>query len=146
MVLIWRGWGILAPAIGLVSIFVGLAVGTVVPYASGVVLMLGGAAIFLLGHWLNVVRSRGEITKAVGARGEELRQLVQSGRYAMPGAPLPRSYAEAHALAGAEFDAEIPLITKALYNRHTLFWLPMQWFGPAGAAVGVLWLVQEILA
>lgn len=146
MVLIWRGWGILAPAIGVVSIILGLVVGTVVPYARGFVLMLGGTAIFLLGYWLNVVRSRGEITKAVAARGEGLRLFVQSGRYAMPGAPLPRSYGEAHALAAAQLDAEVPLITKALYNRHTLFWLPMQWFGPAGAAVGVLWLVQEILA
>ncbi len=49
-------------------------------------------------------------------------------------------------MAATQLSEEVPLITKALHNRHTLFWLPMQWFGPAGAAVGVLWLVQDILA
>ncbi len=146
MVLIWKGWGILAPAVGAAVALLGVSFAFVSPLMPGIIVILGGGGLFLLGYWLNVLRPPAEVGAAVAARRASLHRLVDAGQYAIPGAPLPRTFDEAHAMAEAQVGAEAPLIAKALTNRHTFFWIPMQWCGPLGSAVGVVWLVQALIS
>jgi hypothetical protein len=144
MVLIWNRWGILAPGIAFLSFLASLPFAS--PVIRCVVFFVGGAATFVLGYWLNLIRPRPAIDGILARRQQELHDIVESGHYAIQGAPLPRSFEEARSMAATQLAAETTLVNKRLLNRNTCFWIPMQWFGPVIAVLGLMVLVQGVPA
>ena len=144
MVIIWNRWGILAPGIAFLCFLAGIPFAS--PLISCVLFVVGGGATFALGYWLNQIRPLPTIAGILARRQQKLHDIVESGHYAIQGAPLPQSFEEARAMAATQFATETALVNKRLLNRNTCFWIPMQWFGPVTAALGLVVLVQGLVA
>ncbi|MGO1591670.1 MAG: hypothetical protein ACTH1Z_07860 [Ancrocorticia sp.] len=121
--IVWRGWGILA------FLMFGLTVGLGALLASmtgtdmdgmtwqGIVAcVIGAAATYYLGNYLNVVRPQ---QKFAEARAEAY-GLVETG---------PDGVARPLALdQQPELSEDERVAFKGWRNRHTLFFIPMQWW------------------
>ncbi|MGA4670140.1 hypothetical protein ACPCG0_10160 [Propionibacteriaceae bacterium Y1923] len=147
--IIWAGWGILGILIpGLaagVMVWLGEALGATndeTGLFAGLGLFAGAVGAFLLGNWLNKTRVPQEAARRLEPRRQQLDQMVAANQFQLaPGAPMPSSYEEARAQSDYLFQAELEAAEKQLRNRHTLFWIPMQW---VSAALGVLGLFIAI--
>lgn len=148
MILIWRGLGFLAALLTLVGAALGVAVATPLgmPLAGvGAGALLGGAGAAALGWWLNVVRPEAEITKARDDLRQDLWGRVRAGQFQMaPGAPAPRDEQDAQHQVESVVTSYEPQFKK-LRNRHTLFWVPMQFASAALAVVGLLIMVLGVV-
>lgn len=124
--IVWRGWGILAffsigPCVGLTEIFARLSgvTMTTLTWQAIPAFFIGGMAIFHLGHYMNVVRPIQIFSQN--------RAMTQG--YIMPsldGSYTPLPLSQQPPLNAAEVH-----LLKRHRNRHTLFWIPMQWWGIA---------------
>lgn len=147
MILIWRGLGFLTVLCSLIGLGLGVMAGTAIGGATlgaGAGLLVGSAGGAVLGWWLNMVRPEAEIAKARDGIRQDLWARVRAGQFQMaPGAPAPQSEAEAHqqveAVAGA-YEPEL----KKLRNRHTVFWIPMQYASAALAALGLVIMIVGV--
>ncbi|MGA4506956.1 hypothetical protein ACQB6R_01315 [Propionibacteriaceae bacterium G1746] len=146
--IIWAGWGMLAvlmPLLG-AGLMVGLASTLQVqdPYFTafvGVGLLLGGVATWFVGKYFNKQRPLTEARTHMAGRRQQVEALVQQGRFQLaPGYPMPSSYQEAQAQAGHLLATEEAQLEQRLRNRHTLFWVPMQYTAFLWLALGVLLL------
>lgn len=146
--IIWRGWGIIGVGFPLIGIIVMMAIygatggdADPLPFV-GIGVALGGIGAFLLGRHLNEVSVDAKAEKYLAPRKAQLDQLVQSGQFQMaPGMPQPSSMAEAQAQAGQLYESEQLQVRAALKNRHTVFWIPAQWFGAIAVGLGLVLLV-----
>ena len=108
MILIWRGWGILAALYALAALFVGTIVQNAVggglraPVAIGICEIVAALAVWLTGVRLNSQPDRQLVDVKTG-------QQVR------------------------------------LQRRHTLFWVPMQYWAPILGVVGVILVVVGIV-
>lgn len=149
MLLIWRGWGIL-PVLYLVAalILTGLLVSLGLPQSSfGIVFfglgLLAAVATWFTGVAINQNRPRRKAAEWAQHRRAQLNELVVSGRFSLgPGQPQPASLEEAQRMSDDLFAAETAELDKAVRNRHTLFWIPMQYVAFVLAAF-VLWCLVE---
>lgn len=139
---IWRGWGILAVLFFLAAgiLGVGLPYGVweeaaprwlLIPIA-----LAAGAGCWFTGVYLNVTRPQRIANETVPAFREQVLRSVQDGTFRLPNQPPPRSYAEAQGQAEAYLHMTIPAMLRGT-NQHTLFWVPMQYWGIVIAVWGV---------
>lgn len=129
MIIIWRGWGIL------VLLFAAVGAGTAGALshgnmvATGTGLAAAGAGTWFLGRWLNVLAPEAAYAAAMEFRAQELRRIVDAGAYCFPGLPAPQSYDEARAQSEEQLALERTQARPAYFNRHTFFFVPMQYLG-----------------
>lgn len=95
-------------------------------------LLVSAGLVFLLGQHLNVTRPTAQFERI---RGRHLGQVSTS--LATDGLPEPLPLAEQPPL-----EPEEEQVLRRMKNRHTLFWIPMQWF----AAVFLLVALGNALA
>lgn len=143
--IIWAGWGILGVLIpGLAAALMaalGAALGATEDEGTifiGLGLFAGAVGAFLLGTWMNKTRVPEAAEKALLPRRQQLDQLVASGQFQLgPGQPVPTSPEEAQAQSDYLFAAELEATQKGMRNRHTLFWMPMQWIAALIGLIGL---------
>lgn len=143
--IIWRGWGILVLVVfgicgGLAG---GLSHGN--PIAVGVGFLAGAAGIWYLGKWFNRTRPTAGYEAAVNARSQELSRMVEVGAYQHPGLPAPQSFEEARALADEQLKYEAESARRGYFNRHSLFFLPMQYWAFVAAFAGVAMIISGLV-
>lgn len=148
--IIWNGWGILGVLVpGLAAGgMAGLASALDMPGATFVAvgLVLGGIGSFFLGKWFNETRAEQQATQWRNARQQELYHLVHNGQFQVAaGYAQPRSMEEANQQAQALLEAEHREVAKRLRNRHTVFWIPMQWVGLVFVVIGLGLAVTSLL-
>lgn len=138
---IWRSWGILGILIPVITggITFNLTQSTTF---FGIGMIVGAVAIFVVGWYLNQVQPVKKMAEWNTQRSAQLEHIVASGQFRLDGQPPPASYAEAEAQAEYLLTEEQKQAHKNLFNRSTLFFIPLQWFSIAIAAIGVLVLVQ----
>lgn len=155
VMIIWRGWGVLGIlpflCFGLgVAIWTGPLGNQSAPWPlSGPLIVLGGLVTYLLGQRLNRTGVSAKAEKMLELRRAELDELVYSDRFQLaPGHPVPSSVAEAESQAEQLYRAEAEQLSAALTNRHTLFFIPVQYIGAiavaGGAALSVIGLLQVL--
>lgn len=109
-------------------------------------LMAGAVATWFAGVHLNRKGPQVKLAQWRGQRRQQLDHLVETGQFSLgPGQPQPRSVEEARAWSQELFAAEERENTRSLEDRHTLFWLPMQYFAFVWGALAVVVLVLAII-
>ncbi|MBZ2196790.1 hypothetical protein KCQ71_11540 [Ruania sp. N2-46] len=106
--------------------------------AIGIGLILGGVACFFAGRWFQDWDAERRTKSYMVARQAEVDATVASGRFQPVPGYQPRDHAEAQQLAGQMLEREQVTVKKQLRNRHTIFFIPMQYFGIVLAAVGLI--------
>lgn len=149
--IIWRGWGGLAFGYAaLAMIFFAGVASTLMPesllsFSMAFGLLLAAVATWFTGRVLNQTSPQREVEIWELERALQLDELVDSGMFSLgPGQPQPQSPQEAREMADALFAQEQEQV-QGLFNRHTLFWIPMQYWAIIWAAVAVFLLVLGIL-
>lgn len=143
--IIWRGWGILG-VVPLMAFGIGVALWndafgfSGAPWLiSGPLAALTGAGVYFLGRQLN---QRGVAAKAdqiMAPRRAERQRLVDTGQFQLaPGYPMPQSYQEAQTQAADLDRHEHVILSQRLRNRHTFFFVPVQYIGLLTAAAGLV--------
>lgn len=146
----WTGWGILSILIpvlgGALMAGVGTGVGMEDPSVLvGLGVSLGGVASYFVGRWFNETRSQRQADTLLEARRMELQHLVSSGQFQFaPGYAQPRSMEEANAQAHVLYETEQAQVRKAYRNRHTAFFVPMQYFAFFPVVLGLVIAVAQL--
>ncbi|WP_148058832.1 hypothetical protein [Bogoriella caseilytica] len=143
--IIWRGWGILG-VLPLMAFGLGVALWTEAfgfsggPWlVSGPLAALAGAGVYLLGRELNVRGVPAKAHQMLAARRAERQHLVASGQFRLsPQHPAPRSLQEAQSQADELHQHEQAYLSQNLRNRHTFFFIPVQYVGLITAGIGVV--------
>ena len=140
--IVWAGWGILAvvPPVALYFLF-GVVAGNNMAFgAIGVI--LGGVIDWFLGIYFNKTRPARDLAAHMEARSAELHAMAEAGTfYRGPGYPMPTSLADAHQQADQLAAEEYHTLKTKVGNRHTVFFIPMQYAGILCAIGGVVLLV-----
>lgn len=147
--IIWRGWGILAIlfiplgafGLGWLISFVGGAGGEMTSWSIGVGLMLAAAGLFALGWWLNTIRAEQQAAQWADTRADQLQAAVEGGYFQPTPGVSPTSLDQARQQAGVMLESERAEVTRRLRNRHSMFWVPMQWWAVPLFVFGVITLV-----
>lgn len=149
--IIWRGWGVLAFVYAAVAmmLFGGLMSKLVseraLPFSIAIGLILAAAATWFTGVALNRTSPQRKIDAWAEQRRAQLDELVATGGFSLgPGQPQPRSEAEARQMADALFQHEREQ-AKGLVNRHSMFWLPLQYWAFVWAALALAVVVLGII-
>ncbi len=145
--IIWRGWGVLAILIAGASIGLGVAMSTVNPALRsifvGLMLIGGGVGTWFLGDWLNVKRPVAEFDGWFANRRNEVAALVRGGAYVnVPDPQRPGQFADPRAVGEYVLQQESAKVRAALTNRHSLFFVPLQYFGFVMGAIGIVVMVS----
>lgn len=112
----------------------------------GVGLIIGGGVAWWVGQHMNVARPKAQIESALAEQAVTYQQLAEAGQFSRgPGYPLPTSLEDAHAQAQAQLMDDRAYLTKALPNRHTVFFIPMQYIALIFVAVGVVVSIGTML-
>lgn len=135
--IIWRGWGILAflVTIPFAAGMAGLGEsmdsgGPLAAVLLGVGFVGAGVANYFLGRYLNVTRPQQQVGRYQDQLRAQLWHRVNNGVFQMaPGAPAPTSQEEAAQQIEQVVAQEAQSLVQAHSNIHTLFFIPMQWFG-----------------
>ena len=135
--IIWRGWGILAflVTIPFAAGMAGLGEsmdsgGPLAAVLLGLGFMAAGVANCFLGRYLNVTRPQQQVERYQDQLRAQLWYRVDNGLFQMaPGAPAPASQAEATEQIEQVVAQETQGLVRAHSNVHTLFFIPIQWFG-----------------
>ena len=128
--IVWTGWGFLAPVIilggmlGIEPVLEHRDVGE--PWPNVVAGILVAVVLWFFGRWLNVGRPRARAARVMPAREAEVGEAVEAGLYA-PGGIRPTSLAEARTLAEQQLADERKQLVDAGYH-HSFFFLPMHWW------------------
>ncbi|WP_161925087.1 transcriptional accessory protein [Actinomyces sp. 432] len=150
--IVWTGGGVLA------LLFWGLGVGAGSAAASalggsdstqtmciGIACLFFGFASYLVGKWFNITRPSRQAEQRLADYQQELLGRVQAGAFqAAPGVPAPRSVEEAQQQVGSLVERERARLQRGLRNRHTMFWIPMQYWGMLQVIGGGVMIVVAI--
>lgn len=141
--IIWAGWGILGVLLALAGALFGSGVAGITglqpTIGMGLGMILGSVATWFVGRWFNVTRAAEQEDKLMQGRKMEIDHLVQSGNFHLgPGYPAPRSYEEARAQADQLLANERAQLAGRAGNKHTIFFIPMQYFAFVTAGIGVI--------
>lgn len=148
--IIWRGWGILGILVpglfGVLLAGMGPSLGVDEAVLGGAGVAIGGIGAFFLGKWFNETNAAQKAAQWREARQQELMHLIHAGQFQVaPGYAQPSNLQEAQAQASAMLQAEHTHVAKQLRNRHTLFWVPMQWIGIVTVGLGLMILVLALI-
>lgn len=141
--IIWRSWGILGFLVpGLLGgLLYGLGNSG---FYFGLGAFAGSVVSFALGWYLNQIAPVNKLAQWESERRAFLTQLVEAGVFRLDEAtPPPSSLQEAHAQADYLFAEEQKVAKKNLFNRSTIFFIPMQWFAIGTAVAGVTAMVTS---
>lgn len=112
----------------------------------GIGLLLGGVGTAFLGQYLNVSRPRDQVRQWSAERSAQWHSIADAGQFHLgPGYAAPRSVAEAHAQADQLVATEEREATARTRNRHTLFFIPIQWVGLLAVVCGLVLAIGGIL-
>lgn len=131
------GLAMLGCALGLFAVFGLGAPESLLAPLMGIGLLLAGVGTYLLGRHLNVTRPKSQIDAALLARQDEITTALREGKFA-PGGILPDSPAEAHQAAAEVLELERLQLSRALNNNHTLYFIPMHYYGFMWVAAGLV--------
>jgi len=113
---------------------------------AGIGLAAGAAGAYLLGVRLNRTKPLARLAAFVEHRTMQLHSCADEGTFHLgPGHQAPTSLQEAHAQADYLVDAEAQDIAARLFNRHTFFFVPMQYVAIAMGAVGLAVAVSALV-
>ncbi|MBW3085535.1 hypothetical protein KEM60_01735 [Austwickia sp. TVS 96-490-7B] len=146
VIIIWRGWGILAPVFVLGGTFTFLILNphsSLWAYRTLAVLLtlLGGTACWFLGHYLNTVLPGRRTDQFTQARTEELHGVVAAGAFTLgPGHAPPQSFDEAYYQANMVVAHETSQLRARLRNQHSFFFIPMHFFAPLTIIIALLFI------
>lgn len=146
--IIWRGWGILAFLFVAAAIGGGLAISSAVGLGeslllSGILLIGAGVGTWFLGNFLNVKKADEKVEAYIQQRGAEIHTMGRAGAFTdQQGNRLPPE--QAYQAAEAMIAGERQKAASAFRNRHSLFWIPMQYLGIAMAVGGVAMLISAL--
>lgn len=141
-----RGWGILAVLIGGICAGLGAAVSSanpsLAPIFVGLMLIGGGVGTWFLGDWLNQKRPVAEFDGWFARRREEVAAQVRGGAYDNVADPQrPGQLADPWAVGEYVLQQESARVRSALTNRHSLFFIPMQYLAFPMGAIGILVMI-----
>lgn len=144
--IIWRGWGILAILIGGLAAGLGSAISVVNPALSpifiGLMLIGGGVGTWFLGDYLNQKRPVAEFDGWYARRREEVAAQVRGGAYNnVPDPQRPGQLADPWAVGEYVLKQESTKVRAALTNRHSLFFVPLQYLGFVMGGIGIVVMV-----
>ncbi|WP_141678106.1 hypothetical protein [Microbacterium sediminis] len=142
----WRGLGGLGFIFAVLGGFAGAGIAAALRVDGGVVtafigggIILGGAASFALGWYLNVVRPVKQTDEWAAGRQQLLDHQVATGQFRYPtDTPPPASIAEAQSQAQTLLAWERENAHKAYRNNHSVYSIPLQWFGVVVAVIGLV--------
>ncbi|MBP8920779.1 MAG: hypothetical protein R2719_13520 [Micropruina sp.] len=141
--IIWRGWGVLALLIALASVGLGAAISVMNPAMDlvfiGLMLIGGGVGTWFLGDHLNQKRPVAEFNDWYARRRNEVAAQVRGGAYAhVPDPQRPGQLADPWAVGEYVLRQESTQVRSSLTNRHTLFFVPMQYLGFVMGGIGLM--------
>jgi hypothetical protein len=144
--IVWRGWGILALIFPMILFGIAMASTKANTIAGGAGMLVGAAGAYVFGDWINKKRPVAKLTDFVEQRTVQLHSYADQGTFSLgPGHAQPTSLAEAHQQADWLVNQEAEQLTKVAYNRHTVFWIPMQWVAMAPTVGGVVLVISGII-
>jgi hypothetical protein len=148
--IIWRGWG--AIPIGITAICVGLGIAMaggnvrVRGVFIGLMLIAGGVATWFIGQHLNQTKPVTEFDAWHAKRRTEIAAMVQAGHYSnVPDPHRPGQLAEPWSVGQYVLDQEGSRVRNVLYNRHSLFFVPMQYFSFLMGAGGLVSIISALI-
>ena len=145
--IIFAGWGILAVLVPGVLAWIGWAVTGSNQIGAAIGLAIGAVADWFLGIYFNKTRPAQDLAKRMDARSAQLHALADAGQfYRGPGYLPPTSLAEAHQQANDLAIEEYAAVKNKVGNRHTLFWIPMQYWAFIAGAFAIVVLITGIAA
>lgn len=144
--IIWRGWGILAILIGGACAGLGAAMGVANPALRpifiGLMLVAGGVGTWFLGNHLNLRRPMAEFDGWYGRRRDEVAAQVRGGAYNNVQDPQrPGQLADPWAVGEYVLNQESAKVRAALTNRHSLFFVPLQYLGFVMGGIGIVVMI-----
>lgn len=109
---------------------------------AGIGLLIGAVAVWFFGQWVNHQRPEQKLNEVLAQRGQMLHAAADNGTFHLgPGHQAPRNVAEAHQQAEWLLASEREKTAKAMRNRNTLFFIPVQWIAIPAAVAGVALVV-----
>ncbi|MFT4295908.1 MAG: hypothetical protein QM582_10900 [Micropruina sp.] len=147
--IIWRGWGILTILIAGACIGLGTAIAVVNPALTpvfiGLMLIAGGVGTWFFGDWLNQKRPIAEFDRWYAGRRDEIAAQVRGGAYSnVPDPQRPGQLADPWAVGEYVLNQESVKVRAALTNRHSLFFIPMQYLGFLMGGIGIVLMITGI--
>lgn len=110
-------------------------------------LLAAATGTWFHGQHLNQTLPKRRLAEWQTARSAQLDHLVGTGQFSLgPGQPQPRSMDEARWQADQLLAAEQQSAGQGLLNRHSVFWIPMQYLSFVIAAGAVMALFLGISA
>jgi len=113
--------------------------------AIGAGLGAAGAGVWYLGRWLNELAPKTAYAAAMELRTQELQRIVDVGAYRFPGLPAPQSFDEARAQSEEQLAWEGAQARPAYFNRHTFFFVPMQYLGLLLGAAALMLVISGLI-
>ncbi|WP_136314363.1 transcriptional accessory protein [Actinomyces procaprae] len=151
--IVWSGGGVLAALFLVLGGGGGAAVAaafseeeSVTMLCMGIGFLIFGVVGRFVGLRINVTRPDDRLENHLRAYEQEMYGRIQVGAFqAAPGVPAPRSAGEAQQQVDRLVSQERDRIGRALRNRHTMFWIPVQYWGFIEAAGGAALLVAALI-
>lgn len=98
------------------------------PLGAAFGLLAAAVGTWFTGQHFNQTGPKRKLEEWKGARSAQLDQLVSAGQFSLgPGQPQPRSMDEARWQADELLAAEERSVSEGMLNRHSVFWIPMQY-------------------
>lgn len=145
--IIWRGWGVLTILIAGASIGLGVLIAPnpgLRGLFAGLTTIAGGVGTWFLGNWFNHKRAGTQLDQWHAKRREEIAALVRGGHYsAVPDPQRPGQMADPWAVGEYVLQQEAGQAKAALSNQHSLFFVPMQYWGFVLAALGIFFAIAN---
>lgn len=150
--IIWRGWGILgllpfaAYGLGVLLWTQTLGYDSAPWLISGPLIVLVSVGVYALGQQLNRTGVEAAAHRKLAERRAEQQQLVDSGQFHL-GAnhPRPQSLPDAQAQADDLYAFEHAYLCKTMRNRHSLFFIPLQYVGIIAVVIGLIVTVAGLI-
>lgn len=148
--IIWRGWGAIPIAIVAACVGLGFAMSSGNRQLSGafigLMLIAGGVGTWFIGQHFNQKKPIEEFNAWHAKRRVEIAAMVQAGHYSnVPDPQRPGQLAEPWSVGEYVLNQESGRIRGVLFNRHSLFFVPMQYFGFVIGGAGVLALISGLV-
>lgn len=147
--IIWRGWGAIPIAIALLCVALGFGMSSRAPQLRrvfiGLMLIAGGVATWFIGQYFNQIKPVEEFDAWHAKRRTEIAAMVQAGHYSnVPDPQRPGQLADPWAVGEYVLNQESTRVRAVLLNRHSLFFVPMQYVGFVLAAAGLFAMVASL--